>query len=150
MKKLNIILVLLLAAITTIGQNSVDVLRYSQFYNGGTARYMSMGGAFAALGADFSTLSSNPAGIAIYKKSEFTFTPAIYFSKSASNTNNFEGRGNKDNLNINNFGLVMVQNMNEDNDGWKSFQFGVGLNRRNNFNREVNIVNHNMVYIQVI
>ena len=32
----------------------------------GTARYVGMGGAMEALGADISTISSNPAGIGIF------------------------------------------------------------------------------------
>src|SRR5215204_5430306 len=55
-------------------QNEVDALRYSQVMTGSTARSLSMGGAFGALGADFSSLSTNPAGLGVYRKSEFTFS----------------------------------------------------------------------------
>ena len=33
----------------------------------GTARYVGMGGAMSALGADMSTMSTNPAGTALYR-----------------------------------------------------------------------------------
>ncbi len=46
-----------------IAQNVDDALRYSQIFYGGTARFMSMGGAFTALGGDISSLSQNPAGL---------------------------------------------------------------------------------------
>lgn len=36
----------------------------------GTARYVGMGGAMEALGADISTMSSNPAGIGVFRKSQ--------------------------------------------------------------------------------
>lgn len=36
-------------------QNVDDALRYSQIFYTGTARFMSMGGAFTALGGDMST-----------------------------------------------------------------------------------------------
>lgn len=36
----------------------------------GTARFMSMGGAFGALGGDLSTLTQNPAGLGIYRSSD--------------------------------------------------------------------------------
>lgn len=36
----------------------------------GTARYVGMGGALGALGADLSVISSNPAGIGLYRKSD--------------------------------------------------------------------------------
>ena len=35
----------------------------------GTARYVGMGGAMEALGADISTISSNPAGIGLFRHS---------------------------------------------------------------------------------
>ena len=34
---------------------------------GGTARFMGAGGAMGALGADFGTLSTNPAGLAMFR-----------------------------------------------------------------------------------
>ena len=36
----------------------------------GTARYVGMGGAMEALGADISTIGSNPAGIGLFRKSQ--------------------------------------------------------------------------------
>ena len=36
----------------------------------GTARYVGMGGALGALGADLSVMSSNPAGTGLYRKSD--------------------------------------------------------------------------------
>ena len=36
----------------------------------GTARYVGMGGAMDALGADLSTISTNPAGIGLFRSSQ--------------------------------------------------------------------------------
>jgi len=109
MKKISLIaLISLISIITVNAQNEVDALRYSQTTFGGTARSMAMGGAFGALGADFSSLSTNPAGIAMYKKSEFTLTPSFYRGKTSSS---FYGTSNDDskyNLNISNVGLVIA------------------------------------------
>ena len=41
-------------------QTAEDALRYSRLYFGGTSRFTSAGGAFGAVGADFSTLATNP------------------------------------------------------------------------------------------
>jgi len=143
MKKKYLIAVFMVSSMMAMAQNSVDVLRYSQSFNGGSARYMAMGGAFNAVGADFSVLSTNPAGIGVFKKSEFSFSPSLYFSNTTSVTGDWKDEGRKNNFNMNNYGLVMVQKMNQDKPGWKSFQFGMGVNRLNNFNREYNVVNHN-------
>ncbi len=40
----------------------------------GTARYVGMGGAMEALGADISTMQTNPAGIGLFRKSQFTLS----------------------------------------------------------------------------
>src|ERR1043166_10287149 len=80
--------------VISVAQNDVDALRYSQTGLAGTARFISMGGAFGALGGDFSTLSWNPAGLAIYRTSEFTFSPSLYLEKS---TSDFTGHVSKEN-----------------------------------------------------
>jgi hypothetical protein len=54
-----------------------NALLFSQNIYEGTARFQAMGGAFAALGGDFTTLSINPAGVAVYRSSEILFTPAL-------------------------------------------------------------------------
>lgn len=54
----------------------------------GTARYVGMGGAMGALGADISTISWNPAGIGLLRKSELGFTAgAIWDSKGVNGIN---------------------------------------------------------------
>ena len=40
----------------------------------GTSRFVAMGGAMGALGADISTISANPAGIAMFTKNDMSFT----------------------------------------------------------------------------
>ena len=40
----------------------------------GTARYVGMGGAMEALGADISTISTNPAGLGLFRKSQVTLS----------------------------------------------------------------------------
>ena len=43
----------------------------------GTARYVGMGGAMNALGADLSTMGTNPAAIGLYRKSDAAITASI-------------------------------------------------------------------------
>lgn len=43
----------------------------------GTARYVGMGGAMSALGADISAIGSNPASIGLYRKYDFALTGSI-------------------------------------------------------------------------
>ncbi len=145
MKRIILILAVIMAnGYLLVSQNEVDALRYSRTTFGGTARYMSMGGAFGALGADFSTLSSNPAGIGLYRKSEFSFTPSIYFGNTNSDFKNSTAEDSKSNFNISNAGVVFTtETGKEKNSVLKYIQFGIGLNRINNFNRRMIIEGEN-------
>ena len=74
MKK--IILASMIASLPAMAmaQSTVDAYAISQNEMRGTARFMSMGGAFTALGGDLSVLGQNPAGIGVYRSSEFGAT----------------------------------------------------------------------------
>jgi len=116
-------------------QNEVDALRYSRLTPSGTARSMAMGGAFSALGADFSTLSMNPAGIAMYKKSEMMFTPTIGNTVTEANYLGSLKDEFRYNFNVSNIGMVFAGNVNQKSEkpDWKGFQFGFGINRQQSF-----------------
>ena len=81
--KLAGILPLLCATLVLRGQNETDALRYSLTEPFGTARASGMASAFGALGGDFTSLSINPAGIGVYRRSEMALT----FGISGYNTN---------------------------------------------------------------
>jgi hypothetical protein len=138
MKTLKITVLLLFATQLLIAQNATDYLRYSTTYSGGsTARSAAMGGSFGAIGTDFSNLSTNPAGMGLYKKSDILFTPSIYISNVTSDFGKLQGIDNKSNFNIGSVGIVLTGQGNKDK--WNFIQFGFGLNRINNFNNNINI-----------
>ena len=116
-------------------QTDVDAFRYSGGSITGTSRFTAMSGAFGALGGDFTSLSYNPAGIAIYRTSEFTFTPAIFVGSTTTKFLGQEANEHKYNFNVGNTGLVYTRKLsnNEESDGWKSWNFGLGYNRLTNY-----------------
>lgn len=118
----------------TDGQTLADAVRYSTLEVGGTARTVGIGGGIGALGADFSVLSTNPAGMAAFRRSEFTFTPSferISTDGKIAGTSGPAASRNKNNFNFNNLGLVFSsQPMNP---RWTTAVFGVGFNRLANF-----------------
>jgi hypothetical protein len=130
-------------SINVFAQNEDDALRYSNTKFGGTARSTAMGGAFGALGSDFSSLSINPAGIGLYRKSEFSFSPAI---GGASTQSNYFGETNKDDkyqFSVSNFGLVFGGTKESKNNKWKGVAFGFGYNRLANFNNRIIVQGNN-------
>ncbi len=113
-----------------------DALRYSQVFYGGTARFMSMGGAFTALGGDISTLSQNPAGIGVFRSSEFSISPQMNYINTNST---FRGTGTSDyiyNFNLSQAGFVVSNiNSNEGRNGLLKLNFGYNFNKTNNLHQ---------------
>lgn len=139
------ILLSALVPLLALNQNAVDALRYSQLEVGGSARFMAMGGAFGALGADFTVASTNPGGLGMYKSSEFVFTPSIHTGKTKSTYNGYYGEDAKTNFAVGNVGYVYTARLNSrtNTSGFRHFQFAMGINRLNDFNRRSQIVGPN-------
>lgn len=138
MKTSRIILSIALLATATANkvaaQSIDDGLRMSQEYPTGTARFVSMGGAFGALGSDFSSIDVNPAGLGVYRSSEFTFTPSFSSTKSRSTylgTREIEtARG----FSLDNMGFVLSTSPSGNPEqGVSQLNFSFGYNRSNTF-----------------
>lgn len=129
----------LLCALHSYSQNDIDAMRYSQLTFGGTARFNSMAGSMGALGGDISTLSFNPAGIGIFRKSELSISPSVFFQSTSSTYRNIEASDNRLNFNLGNIGLVATFKLRDTASGWRSLNFGFGYNRTNNFYNRINV-----------
>lgn len=118
---------------TMLAQNGIDALRYSQQYYSGTARFAATGSSFGALGGDLSTLSTNPAGIAIYRRGEIAMSPSMLENNTdATFSGNTVSNNKKYGFNLGNIGGVMAF-VDDDIDGWKGFSMGATYNRLNNY-----------------
>lgn len=121
-------------ALSVNAQTFTDALNYSQTYNGGTARFTSMGGAFGALGGDFSSICVNPAGLGVYRTSEFTFTPSFKKRSVNSDYNGFSGNDSRNRLGIDNIGFIFSYKPNGDKEaGLVNLNFAFGYNRTNDY-----------------
>lgn len=131
-----ICIALLLGTIVLKGQNEREAMLFSQTNENATARFSSMGGAFTALGGDMSSLSQNPAGIAIFRKSEFNFGIGLFKDKTSTLYLGTSANDNKYNFNLANIGLVAAYNQTsgKNQQGWLGFNFGISYNRTANFN----------------
>ena len=59
---------------TAYAQTDIDALRFSTTSITGTARNIGLGNTMGTIGADISTLGTNPAGIAKFSSTEFTLS----------------------------------------------------------------------------
>ena len=137
MKKLVLTLFATIGLITLSFSQYVDqALIFSQHNFGSTARSQAMGGAFGAIGGDFSSLSINPAGIGVYLKPEISATFDIIGVNSVKST--YQGQSTDDrnnNFSMRNLGYVFTTPAQGGNSGLVSFNFGIGFNKLNNYNQ---------------
>ena len=92
----------------------------------GTARYVGMGGAMEALGADLSTISSNPAGVGLFRRSSVSTSFGFVSQQDAKKF----GGGDKTNFSFDQIGFVY--SMKSNTDSWINFAFNYHKSR--NFN----------------
>jgi len=126
----------LLISTSVSAQTAAEAFRYSSTFQIGTARNIGVGGVMGGLGADFSVLSTNPAGIARYKSTEFGVSPNIAFGKT---TGDYLGNQLEDNhvqFNLSSAGFVFAKRR-RNTEGWKSISGGVGINRLDDYNDKI-------------
>jgi hypothetical protein len=139
MKRISMIIIAVLSMFTGIfAQNVDDALRYSQIFYGGTARFMSMGGAFTALGGDLSSLSQNPAGLGVFRSSELTISPQLFHINSSAGFNGITS-DYLYNFNLNQAGIVSNIISNNNETGLITLNFGYSFNKTNNLNQSIRI-----------
>ncbi|MEO1436848.1 MAG: hypothetical protein AAFV80_15020 [Bacteroidota bacterium] len=124
-----------LSAMLLQAQTDADIIRYAQTEINGTARAMGVGGAFGAIGADFTTASTNPAGIGVYRSRELVLTPGMRFQSIDSDFNGNSQSQNSSRFNFSSAGVVF--NVAEDLEtNWEGFNVAIGLNRIANLRRD--------------
>ncbi|MBQ8712819.1 MAG: hemin receptor [Prevotella sp.] len=97
----------------------------------GTARYVSMGGAMEALGADISTISSNPAGIGLFRKSQLVGTLGLVSQDGEDGWSS----ANKTNVSFDQIGFVYVSRTSP-----TSFlNFGFNYHKSRNFDQILSV-----------
>lgn len=141
LKNLHVKKTLLLLSLVTFvskafSQLPEDVLRYSYWPQHGSARSMAIGGAMGSLGGDINALYVNPAGLGLYKTSEFVISPGFVNTMSKSTYRGTEGLQNsKSNFDLGTSGLVV--SFNGAYSKLTSQAFSIGVNQTANFNNTI-------------
>lgn len=109
-----------------------------QTFYGGTARYLAIGGAGTSLGGDLGSASVNPAGLGMYRKSEFSFSPNIGFSGSNTDYLGVSQHSSNGSFSISNMGVAICGIKDDlDKSDWRGGTFSLSMNRTNNFRNRV-------------
>ncbi len=110
----------------------------------GSARFVGMGGAMGALGADLSTISSNPAGIGLYRRSDVGLSfGAVIPDGNGWDMNHKSSYGeNLSRASFDQFGAVF--SLNTDGGSVKFVNFAFNYQKKLNFNQGFFADNNNL------
>lgn len=132
MKKITYIVISLLLMVSySYGQGEVEANQFSRTDLTGTARGLSMGGAFGALGGDLTGVSINPAGIAVYRSSEIATTAVFQNQKFKAG----DMSETKNKFNFHNLGFIGY--FPTRNASIPVVNFGFSYNKVKSFDREI-------------
>jgi len=140
MKK--IISFVVFAALTSVSYSqSLDyqniAIMFSNNDENGSARFVSMGGAFGALGGDVSSMLINPAGISVFNGNNAAIAFQTRHTDIATNYYGNSLTTQEDFFNISNAGAVFTFENNIDNE-WSKFAFGVNFRVTTDFENRFN------------
>lgn len=139
MKRSIISLALVLSSTVIFGQTEFDALKVSQTEIAGSARYSALAGAFGALGGDASSLKDNPAGLGIFRKSEFTTTLDVLMQNSNSEWNGKTTEIDLFKYGFNNLSYIIALptwRVESGLNGLQSSNFSLSYNKLKNFNNK--------------
>ncbi len=131
-------------AAVAMAQDDFSAARYGGQDINGTARYMSMAGAFGALGGDASSIGLNPAGLGVYRKSELSlslggnidFTQSTWGGQTTMDSNPY--------FTPNNLAFVLSFANRSKTSGFIGSNFAFTYNRLKNYNRNTSIRHNNL------
>lgn len=134
MKKLFISALVLIPAAAAVAQGPVDAMTLSQTELRGSARFIGMGGAFTALGADLSTLRQNPAGIGVYRGSDIGITLGLDFMSNKTAAGGYSNSETNTLFNVDNAGYVGTMTFGDNDEN--TISWGFSYDRIMRYNRQ--------------
>ncbi|MBO5698632.1 MAG: hypothetical protein J6R79_01325 [Bacteroidaceae bacterium] len=123
-------------AITAQAQDIYNIESFSARDLNGTARFVGMGGAMSALGADLSVMSTNPAGTALYRRNDVATTLSLLAQPHAEK---MQGIG-RTRASFDQLGFVIATPLNFDN--LEYVNFGINYHKARNFKNHIDVANH--------
>lgn len=130
--------IVLINSLNVNAQSFDESLNLSRIDPKGTAAYLSTGGSATALGADFTLLSVNPAGLGEYKSNMFILTPSFRMNNTRAFLTNDPGSVDylerRSGIGIENIGVVISTQPR--NVKWSHVNIGIGINQINQFSSQ--------------
>jgi hypothetical protein len=112
-------------------------MRFAQTDLNGTARFKAIGGAFGAVGGDFSSLNVNPAGSLIFANNQVGVTLSNFNTCNESNYFGNSTSNNKNSLDINQAGAVFTFINQDRKSDWRKFAFSINYENAKNLDNNI-------------
>ncbi|MDP3558612.1 MAG: hypothetical protein Q8T03_14655 [Bacteroidota bacterium] len=106
MYRLRFFITLFIIGSNSFSQNDIDAIRYSRYGVNGTSRFVALGGAFGAIGADLSCAAYNPAGLGLFRKGEISFSGGLKATNNEGIINSKSSTISNAAFTFNNFGIM--------------------------------------------
>lgn len=129
-------LLLLATVSSTLAQDPQDILKYSFYPQGGTARNVAIGGANSSLGGDISSVFINPAGLGLYKTSELVLTPGMGFNNNHNEFRGTEAGSSKPYFQLGTCGLIFGTQAFDESSKWKGHAFSIAVTKTADYNNQ--------------
>lgn len=121
-------------AFSATAQNAYDAERVIGNDLNGTARFVGMGGAMSALGGDISVMSTNPAGIGIFRSNDFSVSMGFNSTGTESSFNRSSMKEDRTRASFDQIGFVYSYKVGNTT-SLRYVNFGFNYHKSKNFNR---------------
>lgn len=133
------LILVLLIHVDSFSQSASEALRYSLNRPIGTSRYLATGESMTSLGADYSAIAVNPAGLGLFRKSDFFVSLGWESAKTnsqllASFSGNKSYEDERYSTHFNGIGIVFVGSPMAS--PWKNVNFSLNLVRTADFSSD--------------
>lgn len=115
-------------------QTQYDAFRLSENELNGTARFVGMGGAMGALGADISVMGTNPAGIGLFRGHDLSTSFSFNSTQVKSDFNGTSMKEKKNQMSFDQIGFVYSTKIGNKT-ALRYFNFGFNYHKSNNLNK---------------
>lgn len=127
--------VLAMVALASVAQTQYDAVRFGTGELNGTARFVGMGGAMSALGADISVMGTNPAGIGLFRSNDVSVSFGFNKNLTESNFNGSVMKDDRTRASFDQIGIVYSMKIGNKTD-LRYLNFGFNYHKLTNFNRQ--------------
>ena len=127
--------ILAMMASAVVAQTQYDAARFGVGELNGTARYVGMGGAMSALGADISTMSTNPAGIGLFRSNDVSVSFGFNKNMTESDLGGSIVKDERTRASFDQIGIVYSMKIGNRTD-LRYLNFGFNYHKLANFNRQ--------------